>query len=138
MEGFNLLDLIGICFACGLPVVVVIDGIDRIKNERKKKIVKGVIGTIVLVFLVLSSGVFTPKQIQCQGIFHTSNEKGTIFLQEEPFGYEEWNVSKEDVKKYDLKEGDRVTCTIKEFSLWLPFGDYAPYKRTLKYVEKLK
>lgn len=137
MEKISLLDLISICFVCSLPVVGICEMIDRIKNEKTKKVVKGLIETVVLVCLVLWSGVFTPKQIRCQGIFHMSDEKGSIFLQEEPLWHENLNVVNADVKKYDLKEGDRVMCTIKEFSLSNPFGDYFPYKRTLKYVEKL-
>lgn len=79
--------------------------------------------------------MFTPKKVQYHGTFHTADEEGWITFEEDPYLYHAWDIKNDDIEKYNLEDGDRVTCTIKEYSIKLLFGESAPYRRILKDVE---
>ena len=124
-----------VCLAVTIPAAAIAAEIDMKANERTKKLIYRGVKIAVLVFLVVSYGVFTPKKVQCHGTFHISDEEGWVAFEEDPYWNRTWDIKNDDIKKYNLKDGDRVTCIIKEYSIKLPLVESAPYRRVLKDVD---
>lgn len=138
METTNLWQILTIFLIFTVPAAAIAAEIDMKVNERTKKLIYRVVKIGVLVFLVVSYGVFTPKKVQYQGTFHVSDEEGCVIFDEDPYWNHAWDIKNDDIKKYNLEDGNRVTCTIKEYSIKLLFGGSAPYRRVLKDVKVME
>lgn len=64
METTNLWQILTIFLIFTVPAAAIAAEIDMKVNERTKKLIYRVVKISVLVFLVVSYGVFTPKKVQ--------------------------------------------------------------------------
>lgn len=80
MEPTVLWQVLAVCLAFTIPAAAIAAEIDMKANERTKKLIYRVVKIAVLVFLVVSFGVFTQKKYSVMELFTYQMKKDGFLL----------------------------------------------------------